>query len=499
MGLVLTFIAIRIGRRLKVMDQPGLRKVHDTPISRLGGPAIALAMLVMTLCVSVLDNRIGEAFREQYVQVTAMLAGAVFLLLVGLVDDCRGVRAKWKLLAQLVAATVAWSFGLRIETLSLGALLSFDLGWLSLPVTILWIVAITNTINLIDGLDGLAAGICTITCTVIVAFAIYHQQALMAVLMLGMMGSLCGFLVFNFNPARIFMGDSGTYFLGFMIATGSVISATKTGTAVGLALPALALGVPIFDTLFSIIRRSLERRSWFAPDRSHIHHKLLEMGLRHHHAVIILYGVTLMTAGLGMFLMITRDAGTLTVLIGVVIVLLLLFRAVGLVRVRQVLVELQRNIKNWRQARSERRYFEATQMQLRDAKSFRARWQALCDAAEEMGFLRMAILRSQDGGNTRTILSFRSAPATDMGQYIRMEIPVSNDRAGFNVTAEMDVRLDGSLESVGRRVAMFGRLIDENGVGNLGGGNTSKPVEPDRPVVTVDSPGEWNPTEESVA
>ncbi len=499
LGLILTKLAIRVGHWLKIMDQPGLRKIHNQPIPRLGGPAIVFSMLPIMLCVIILDNTIGHAFQEQYVEVTTIVAGALFMFFIGLMDDCRGVRARLKFLAQLLAASAAWVLGLRIEAISFGDWLSVDLGLMGLPITILWIVAITNTVNLIDGLDGLAGGICTITCAVIVAFAIYHHEVIMAVLMLGIMGSLCGFLVFNSNPAKIFMGDSGTYFLGFMIATGSILSASKTGTVVGLALPALALGIPIFDMLLSIVRRSLDRRSWFAPDRGHIHHRLLEMGLRQRHAVIVMYAATALAAGLGMFMMITRDSGTLILLICIVILLLLLFRAVGLVRLRDVLAGVRRNLSISRQARNERRCFEEMQLQLREGKSFRSQWKAICDAAERLGFIRMTIVKHHGENKRRTILSHRSKPDNHPEQVIRMVIPLSRERGNSHVSAEIDISLDDSLESIGRRATIFGRLIDESGFRDMKSPDTLDSLETGETMAVSGSGAEMNPAKQSVA
>jgi UDP-GlcNAc:undecaprenyl-phosphate GlcNAc-1-phosphate transferase len=271
-----TPIATRIARRVGLLDLPGVRKIHAAPVARIGGVIIAFAALSVVLPTLLLDNTIGLAFRKDLVSITALLATSLSMLMLGLVDDVRGVRALVKLLCQVGAATVVCAVGIRIDSINLPGLGEVTFGVLSWPITIMWIVGITNAVNLIDGLDGLAAGISAIACGVIAVVAIYTGQLVMAVLMLALLGSLTGFLFFNSNPAKVFMGDSGTLFVGFMTAAASVMCATKSEMLVGLALPALALGVPIFDTSFSVLRRVLERRSIFAPDRRHIHHRLLD-------------------------------------------------------------------------------------------------------------------------------------------------------------------------------------------------------------------------------
>ena len=254
LATLLTPIVIFVARALNIYDDLNARKIHATVIPRIGGIAIVAAMLGLIVPVLWLDNRIGNLFRQAQPQLLGMMAAAMFIFAVGLIDDISHLRARTKLLAQLIAAFGICAVGIRIDRVAVVDWMVLDLGWLSWPVTIFWIVAITNAVNLIDGLDGLAAGISAITCAVIAVFSMYNDQPVMAVLMLALLGSLSGFLFFNFNPARIFMGDCGSLFLGFMLATASVMCTAKSTTIVGLALPSLALGIPIFDTIFKIGR-----------------------------------------------------------------------------------------------------------------------------------------------------------------------------------------------------------------------------------------------------
>jgi UDP-GlcNAc:undecaprenyl-phosphate/decaprenyl-phosphate GlcNAc-1-phosphate transferase len=283
------WLAFRVG----AVATPGGRHVHGRATPRLGGIAIALATCAPLCALFIVDSGVARIIREESSLAAGLLIGGVALCSVGVIDDARGVRASYKLAAQVVAAGVAYGSGFRIEAIHVPLLGALPMGVFALPVTVLWIVGITNAVNLIDGLDGLAAGVVFLAAGTNFAVAWISTNVFVAVLMAAVMGSLLGFLFYNFNPARIFMGDSGSYFLGFVLATSSLAGAShKASTAVSLLVPIIALGLPIFDTLFSMVRRMLERRPLFSPDRGHIHHRLLDMGITHRRAVMILYGVS---------------------------------------------------------------------------------------------------------------------------------------------------------------------------------------------------------------
>jgi len=476
LSLAITPLVGRLARAKKLVDRPGARKMHSGAVPRIGGVAIIAAMLALTIAVMVVDSSVGRAVRSIQAKIVAMLIGAGFIALVGLVDDIRGLRARFKLLAQVAAAAAVCAFDIRIKEVVVGRLFTLELGALSWPITIFWIVGITNAVNLIDGLDGLAAGISAAACGVIAVFALYTSQPVMAVLMLALLGSLTGFLYFNFNPARVFMGDCGTYFLGFVLATSSVICATKASTIVGLALPALALGVPIFDTLFSILRRFLERRSIFAPDRSHIHHRLIDMGLRQWHVVIFLYVVTLVAAGLGMFMMTTRDLGVILVFACVALLIVLVFRIVGSVSLRATIAGVQHKLAIARQAKEHERGFENAKLLLREANSLDAWWQAVCAAAAGMDFVRLSLSLTNRDGTTRGLAWRCSGPELPPHQMLRIKVPLRDRRAGPPLEADVAAAVDGSLEAAGRRLAYFGRLLDEHSIADLPSGPRERPA-----------------------
>lgn len=462
-----TAIVIYIARALKIYDNSDVRKVHTCAIPRIGGWAIFLSATALVTVVLFLDNSIGEAFRSIQAQVITLLAAGTFIFLTGFVDDIHGIRVKHKLLAQLAAAVAMCLAGVRIDSLNIASLFTLHLSWLSFPITIFWIVAITNAVNLIDGLDGLAAGISAITCVVIAIFSFSSGQPLMAVVMLALLGSLSGFLFFNFNPARIFMGDCGSMFLGFVLASASVMCATKSGTIVALALPSLALGLPIFDTIFSMFRRYLKRRGIMSPDRSHLHHILLDMGLRQRHVVISMYVLTALAAGLGMFMMLARDVGAVIIFFCVLVLLVLVFRVVGAITLRETIAAWRRKHTISHQTRQEIENFEKVQLHFHQAKSFDEWWQSVCFAADEMGFVSGSLPLTNRDGTERKLAWEKNSKNIGANDIVEIILPVRDRRADSPLNLEVQVQANGSLESAGRRLTLFSRLLEEYSVANL--------------------------------
>lgn len=290
LAAVLTPVARRLAFRVGAISMPGGRNVNVNVIPRLGGVAIAVAFSAPILVLFMLDAGVAASLRQNATMVAGALAGAGALCVLGVWDDARGLPAMTKFAVQLLVAGLAFALGFRIEAVSLPWLGHLQMGIFALPITVIWIVGITNAVNLIDGLDGLAAGVAFFAAVTNFVVAYLSDSIVVALFMASMMGALVGFLFYNFNPARIFMGDSGSYFIGFTLATISLAgSSQKASTTVALLVPMVALGVPIFDTLFSMLRRVVERRSMFSPDQGHIHHRLLELGLTHRRAVLTLY------------------------------------------------------------------------------------------------------------------------------------------------------------------------------------------------------------------
>ena len=311
-----------------LVDIPNDRKVHKKPIPRLGGVAIWLCT-ILTFIILVFvnwDYPYGNGL-------SGILVGGSIMFLLGLVDDLYDLSPKFKLVVQIGAALIAFLLGVRIEILFNPFGGALHLGIFSLPITLIWLVGISNAMNFIDGVDGLAGGVSAICAVTLAVVAIYTNQPISALLASILAGSMMGFLVFNFHPARIFMGDSGALFSGFALAGLSVAGVLKSLTAT-MVLPILILVVPILDISFSVFRRLLKGSNPMKADAEHIHHKLLQAGFSHNRTATILY---LVCAGAGSVAAIIVGAQRvyLTILLIVLSLMLLLSRLANSRKVKE--------------------------------------------------------------------------------------------------------------------------------------------------------------------
>ena len=293
------------------------RRMHTQPIPRLGGLAIFMGFLASALI-----------FGKWDMTMFSILLGAMIIVVLGIFDDIVSLGAKFKFLIQVIAAVIPVCIGgLKIEFFTSFNPFSdnqyFSLGIFAVPITIIWIVGITNAVNLIDGLDGLAAGVSSIAAITMLAVGLLTNEIMVAIVMAALAGSCIGFLPYNFNPAKIFMGDTGALFLGFMLATMSIQGFFKFYAVISFAVPFLILGLPIFDTASAITRRLLQHRSPMSPDRGHVHHKLVDMGFNVKQSVAILYAIS-GTLGLAAVVLTTSGEAKAMFLIAAVIVVMAL-------------------------------------------------------------------------------------------------------------------------------------------------------------------------------
>ena len=292
------------------------RRMHKKPTPRIGGLAIIFGFTVATLC-----------FAQPSRQLYGTLAGAAIIAVMGVIDDCKNLPAKLKFVIQIIAALVVVFAGdIKIDVFTNPNFLSDNPywvlpEWLSVTLTVIWIVFITNAVNFIDGLDGLAAGVSAIMSISLVVISIRVGEYSIAILGIALMGSCFGFLPFNFNPAKIFMGDTGSTFLGFMLATLSIQGVFKSYAVISFAVPLLILGLPLFDALFAMIRRILRGQSPMTADRGHLHHRLVDMGFSQKQTVFILYAIS---GVLGITAVLLAESGVLRALLLVICVLILL-------------------------------------------------------------------------------------------------------------------------------------------------------------------------------
>jgi len=291
--LVLTPLVRRLAPAVGAVDLPSGRRVNKRQVPRLGGIAIIIGFLAPLVALFFYDNDISFEFRERVPRALALIVGSMLIAALGALDDLKGLRAWIKLLGQIAVAIGAFVAGYRIESITLPMVGTLEMGVFAGPITVLWIVGIINAMNLIDGLDGLAAGVACFACVVSFVVGIVSDYTLVSLFSAALGGALLGFLFFNFNPATIFMGDSGSMFIGYVLATSALVG-SKGSTAVSLLVPVLALGVPIIDTLLAVVRRLVSGRSVVSPDRAHLHHRLIEMGFTHRRAVLLLYGISVL-------------------------------------------------------------------------------------------------------------------------------------------------------------------------------------------------------------
>ena len=291
-ALVVSFLASPIVKnfayKVGAIDVPkDARRMHKKPIPRLGGLAIFLGFMVsVILFVPIRGDR----------EMQSILLGAVIIVVLGVVDDIMALPAMLKFMVQIVAALIPTMSGVVIQAVSNPNIFSSELywvlGWLSIPVTVIWIVAVTNSVNLIDGLDGLVNGVSAISATTVLVIALLASEAQVALVMAALVGASVGFMPYNQNPAKMFMGDTGATFLGYILATMSIQGLFKFYAVISFVVPFLILGLPIFDTAFAFTRRIAHGQSPMHADRSHIHHRLIDMGLNQKQAVATLYVIS---------------------------------------------------------------------------------------------------------------------------------------------------------------------------------------------------------------
>lgn len=321
---IISFISTPLIRRLacnfNVVDIPkDSRRVHKKPIPKLGGLAIYIAFLIMVfLKKSPIDqSEIG------------IIIGSLIIVIGGVVDDKYNIKPWQKLMFQIAAAIVLIFFKVMISVIT-NPISDVNLyiriaSFIAVPLTIIWVIGVTNAFNLIDGLDGLSAGLAFIACITMTIVAFLSGKADMEVITLTIIlgGAILGFLPYNFNPASIFMGDTGAQLLGFLLASIAMRGAIKSASAIVLAVPILALGLPIYDTIFAIIRRKVNGKSISEADRGHLHHRLLDMGLTQRQAVMIMYLISIVLGFIAVIVMQLTNKSAYTVL-GLVIILIVL-------------------------------------------------------------------------------------------------------------------------------------------------------------------------------
>ena len=307
---------MKVAEKIGAVDVPkDKRRMHKKTMPKFGGPAVIIGFLVSVIYLLIVmstEHTIDLFGPEEYgKKLLGMFLGIIVISITCIVDDIKTIKPITKLVGQVLAAIIVVAFGIRIDEFTLPFVQSHELeGFLSMFVTVLWIVGVTNAINLIDGLDGLSSGISVISSiSLLVIFVLNGSPFISIVLITALAGALVGFLPFNFAPAKTFLGDTGSNFLGFSLSIISILGVAKTYTAAVIVLPLIVLGLPIFDTLWAIIRRLIKGKSIkaiFKADKGHLHHRIVAKGFSQKQAVLILYGIS---ATFGIFAVILLDSG----------------------------------------------------------------------------------------------------------------------------------------------------------------------------------------------
>ena len=327
LSLFLTPLAGKAGAILGAIDLPDKRKIHTGPTPRTGGVAILFSFLATLLVMKLIGTKVS-ALLVMDRQTACFFGGAIICFGGGLIDDFRRLGPKIKLVFQIIGASVAFWGGLRISEFTLVGI-AFNFGHFSYFVTILWFLLFINAVNLMDGLDGLAGGVVFFAAGVMVFMSVMTKGFLAAMFFSALAGGILGFLWYNFYPAKIFLGDGGSYLLGYMVAGLSIMGAVKSPVGALMLLPLLALGIPLLDTILSPLRRFIKGKKAFYPDKDHVHHRLLRLGLTTRKSVLIIYAITLFLCSVAVILVNIRDerAGLFLIVLGVGVVIF--FRKLG--------------------------------------------------------------------------------------------------------------------------------------------------------------------------
>lgn len=352
------------------------RKIHGKPVPRLGGIAIVLAFYAPLAALFFVGSDVGTRFYAEPTRAFGLFAGGLAIAALGVLDDLKGANAKTKFLVQFAVAGLMYGLGFRINEIANPFGAPIELGILGLPFTLLWITGVINAMNLIDGLDGLAGGVALIAVTITFAIATQRVEPLMVLLCAALAGSVLGFLFYNFNPASIFMGDTGSMFLGFVLATTSIQTNEQSST-VAILVPIIALGVPIADTLLALARRAARGTPLFSADRGHIHHRLLDLGLSHRATVLVLYGASALLGVSALVIAFASPSQAIYFLLALAAVAYLVLRQLGFMRVSQA----QRLLEDRRRNLELRAGMRRIEAMLRDARTLPDVWASVRRAA----------------------------------------------------------------------------------------------------------------------
>jgi UDP-GlcNAc:undecaprenyl-phosphate/decaprenyl-phosphate GlcNAc-1-phosphate transferase len=424
-ALILTPAVRAMGIRFRILDFPGKRKVHQDETPRLGGTAVFAATGLPFLIFLVFGDFLAGDIKNSWEPFLGLTLGCLIVFGIGVWDDIRRLSPWPKLSAEICAALVAFYFGLRIQLLSNPFGLQWDVSWLSGPLTVIWLVGITNAVNLADGIDGLAAGIATFAAAILFAMTVSSVYTLVPYMAAALAGAALGFLRYNFSPATIFLGDSGSLFLGFYLGGLSLWASEKSAIAFALLIPIIALGLPIIDMIYAIIRRWNRGVPIGQADRDHIHHKLLEKGFSHRKAVIMLYGVNFLLAGIAGLLLFTRNSFAAYIVVALGVIFIFGTRFLGYFKFSRVFRDM---IKKWKDSQKAKYLAFRTRLLSRafeEEKTIAGRWRLTGELFAEVGIQQASIALA---AQPEKFLTWSAPdPMRESDRVVNFNLPLSGD------------------------------------------------------------------------
>jgi UDP-GlcNAc:undecaprenyl-phosphate GlcNAc-1-phosphate transferase len=473
-GAVFTPLAIRLARRLNAIDHAlSSRKVHKAPIPRLGGIAIVAAFFVPVIGLLLVDSGVGRMFYGDGLRPLGLFVGGGIIAALGVYDDLKGANARLKFAVQFGVAALVYALGYRIDSIANPFGEAIQLGVLGLPFTMLWIAGVINAVNLVDGLDGLAGGAALLAVITTFVFAVLSAEPLIMLFSAALAGALVGFLRYNLNPAKIFMGDTGSMFLGFVLSTSAITAHEGSPTRVAMLVPIVALAFPITDTLLAMTRRWARGAPLFAADRGHIHHRLLDCGLSHRATVLVLHGACAVLGVSAIALARATPSEAALLLVGLAFVSACALRRLGFLRFEHTAQVLELRRANLARREALRRLGR----RLQSAEEMGHVWATLKDAGPTLGAHGVA-LRLEERcarGRQRThhfVHGLEEAPGLLRTEHsVRGERPGTatlelgwHGQAAIDRDTEIAVeQLCGSLHLALKRIGPIGPEVVEEG------------------------------------
>jgi UDP-GlcNAc:undecaprenyl-phosphate/decaprenyl-phosphate GlcNAc-1-phosphate transferase len=455
LSLVLTPLVKRLGLKLGTLDIPDDRKIHTSAIARCGGVGIFVAFVLSLLLSSIFFKTSVPTFSVFNSQTAFVFLGALIAFGIGLVDDFHRLGSTIKFIFHILAATAAFLGGLQIGQVNIFGV-NIQMGILSYALTLFWFVFFINAMNLIDGLDGLAGGITFFACVVMVVLAALKGNFLIAMLFAALGGSTLGFLHYNFNPASIFLGDSGSYFLGYSIAALSIMGSIKSQIWAIILIPLVALGVPVFDTILSPIRRFIMGTGMFNPDKCHIHHKLIEKGLSTKRVVWTIYGISIVLCILSLLVVNLRDAQVGIFLVALGVVSFIVIRKLGYFEyiTSEKIFGWLKDLTDEAGIKRDRRTFLHMQVQIAASKNIYELWGRIIEAANKIHLDAVTLNLHPRAFNTVALGPFiwergdrgKEEMIQSDGRYITVEVPIVSNGTSYAVLRLRKSMKKGSVD-----------------------------------------------------